>query len=103
MPVRGARYGRERGGNRENGCAIVHEDPIQLGKTQIVADRQPDAPCRCVGRHRLVPRIHRVRLAIGLFPVRQVDVEEVDLAINGSSVAAMVHNDAGAVDALGLG
>ncbi len=102
MPVRSARHDRERRRNREQGCAVVDERPEQLGKTNIVADRQPESPRRRIHHGRIVARIHRVRLAVGLLPVRQIDVEQVNLAINGPCIALVVDDDAGAVDALRL-
>ena len=66
---------------------------IQLGKAQVVADRQADLRPVHVPDHGPVARCDPIRFPVG-WAILELDVEQVDLAIGGRDRAARVDQDA---------
>ena len=66
---------------------------IQLGKAQVVADRQADLRPVHVAGHGPVARREPDRFPVG-WAILELDVEQVDLAISGRDRAARVDQDA---------
>ncbi len=93
LPVVARRRQRERGGNRDDPRAPDGEDPVELGEAQVVADGQ--AQGRAAGGFRqddLGARILGGRLAVD--GARDLDVEHVDLAVDGLDLAVGADVDA---------
>ena len=82
----------ERGRDGDELGALDREDPIQLGEAQVVADAEPDTPALDLAGHGLVPGLLRLRLAVHV--PAHLDVEQVDLAVDGGDLALGVEDDA---------
>ena len=73
--------------------AARHQGAIELGKAQVVADREADAPELGAGRDDLLAGRERVRLPEGR-QAGELDVEQVDLAVAGDLLAGSVEQQA---------
>ena len=90
----------ERGGNEQHlGAAVLDQAAIELGKAEVVADRQADGRARDIDDHELVARGGRVGLAQRR-AARDVDVEQVDLAVARDQLAARIDHHGGVVGPL---
>ena len=82
-------------GTRDDGRAAHGEDPVELGKAQVVADGHPERdPRQRAADHRgddLLSRLLGLRLAVG--HAAHVDVEHVDLAVAGVELAVGADQD----------
>ncbi len=73
----------EGGRERDDARAAHGEDPVELGKAQVVADRHAQLDAAGGAReHDLLARLLELRLAVDA-PVH-LDVEHVDLAVDGA-------------------
>src|SRR3954447_18169806 len=92
MPVILAGRRREMRRNRDELRAVEREDPIELGKADVVTHRQPELPVLGVGDDGLVARLFRLRLAVD--DTADLDVEEMDLAIRRDDLARRLEYEA---------
>ena len=94
QPVRQAGGVGERGRHEQHVARRAHQAAVQLGKAQVVADRQAGAPAALLEGDRRVARLEHARLVVGFLAV--VEGEQVDLVVAGQARAV------GAVDAAGV-
>ena len=72
--------------------AFEREDPVQLRKADVVTDGEPDGPVLDARDDGLRSRLLRLGLAVDL--AADLDVEEVDLAVDGDERAFRVEDAA---------
>src|SRR3954471_13022313 len=92
MPVILARRGREVGRNGYELRAFEREDPVELRKTHVVADGQPELSVLRLDDDRLLPRLLRFGLPVD--DTADLNVEEMDLAIDGHDLPVGVEHEA---------
>ena len=85
LPVVAAGGRGEGGGDGEQAGAAHGEDPVQLGEAQVVADGQPGDQLAERRGDDLRARLLVLGLAVG--DAADVDVEHVDLAVDGEVLA----------------
>ena len=83
---------RERGGNHEQVGPGQGQTPVQLGKSQVVADRQADLPFADITGDQLISWRDSFGLAIS-DTIRDVDVKEVDLLVARQDGAIRTEDD----------
>ena len=99
LPVVAAGGAREGRGDGEQAGAAHGEDPVELGEAQVVTDAEPDARAR---RPRAVTSSVAGLLVLGLAvgDAADVDVEHVDLAVDGEVLAVGADQDRGVEEPL---
>ena len=84
--------------------AAIDQAPIELREAHVVANRQAEAEAVDVDGHDVLLRLareRRVRLAVAR-AVGEIDVEQVDLAVDGRDPAGVVEHDVRVAGALGI-
>ena len=81
--TRDRRKGRRHGQDLGPG---LRQTPVERGKADVVADRQPEHAPGCLGQHRAVAGAKAVGFAVG-FLGRDIHVEHVDLVVARADVA----------------
>ena len=79
--------------HREEQRALEREHPVELREAEVVADGQSHRPALDLGHDGLVAGLLCIRLAID--EAAGLDVEEMDLAIDGRDLAVGIEDDAG--------
>ena len=92
VPVVLARRRREVRRNGDELGTLERQDPVQLGETHVVAHSQSELPALCVGDHGSISGLLRLRLAI--HDATDLDVEQVDLAVDRCDLAFRIEDDA---------
>ena len=85
-------------GMQQHAGPAARELAVELREAQVVADREPDRAENGRRRHDLVPGHDGPRF-LEVLHARQVDVEEVDLAVDGERRPVGPEEDAGVADA----
>src|SRR6478736_5664530 len=92
--------GEGEGGGNEYQVGFT-ERAIELGKADIVANRECQPPERAFDRHRTIARLERACLVIAL--VARGKAEEVHLVVARDAPAGVVEHQAGAANARSVG
>ncbi len=103
LPVRLAGHGGEGGRHQQHAGAGAGQPAVQLGKAQIITDREAEGTKRGVHQHRLLAGAEGLRLPIAAVIVRHVHVEQVDLVVVALALAAGVEHQGTGVDMVGTG
>ena len=98
LPVRRARRHIEGRRHKDRLRAAQRHDLRELGETDVEADLHAKAPKRRIKHREISPRGERVALAKPL-PARNVDVEEMHLAMARDLPPRRIENEAGIVEA----
>src|SRR5205807_8896769 len=92
MPVILAGRGREVRRDRDDLRTFERKDAVQLGKADVVTDRQPELPVLRLDDDGLVAGLLRLRLAVD--DAADLDVEQVNLAVDSCDLPAWIEHDA---------
>src|SRR5262245_37051137 len=90
VPVRFTGLFRERGWDRQHGCAAFGQCSVERGKAQVVAYRKAKAAPRQIRQHRQLAGTIVARLAVAFAPGK-IDVEHVDLVVARRDVALWIN------------
>src|SRR5262249_20238789 len=72
--------------------ALERQNPVQLGEAEVVTDGEAARPALDLGDDRFLARLLRVRLAVDV--AAGLDVEQMDLAVDGGDLAFGIEDDA---------
>src|SRR5215471_12941560 len=98
MPMRSAGR-RGECGRSENECKLAHP-AIELGKTQVVANRKADAAARQLCRDDVRARLDGLAFVVALVAAREG--EEMNLVVTGNALPLRTVDEAGAAHARGI-
>ncbi len=101
--MRLAGHGGEGGRHQQHAGAGAGQPAVQLGKAQIITDREAEGTKRGVHQHRLLAGAEGLRLPVAAVIVRHIHVEQVDLVVVALALAAGVEHQGTGVDMVGTG
>src|SRR5205085_4062117 len=78
--------------DRDDLRAVERQDAVQLGEANVVTDRQAELPVLRLRDDSLAAWLLRLRFAVD--DAADLDVEQVDLAIDGGDLPARIEDDA---------
>ena len=91
LPVRGARHGGEGRRRADQLGTLFAQGGVQLGKTQVITHRQPQAPHGRIGHHGLAAVGIVIRLAVAATTVGHIDIEQVQFVVARHSLALIIQ------------
>ncbi len=103
LPVRLAGHGGKGGRHQQHAGTSSGQLAIQLGKAQIITDREAKGTKGGVHHHRLLAGAECLRLPIATVIVRYIHIEQVDLVVVAPELTAWIKHQRAGVDMVGTG
>ncbi len=102
LPVRLAGHGGKGGRHQQHAGTGTGQLAVELGKAQIITDREAEGTKGRVHQHRRLPRAEGLRLTVATVIVRHIHVEQVDLVVMAPELTAWVKHQRAGVDMVGI-
>ncbi len=103
LPVRLAGHGGKGGGHQQHASSGSGQLAIQLGKAQIITDREAKGTKGGVHHHRRLAGAEGLRLPIATVIVRHIHIKQVDLVVVAPELTAWIKHQRAGVDMVGTG